>query len=63
MKKNKRDDFFTNVICDQCGYQNHKDKIERYGTCLRCGKVLDPKAKFNYEMYNGLRLWRKKGKR
>lgn len=59
MKKNKRSDFFDNVICD-CGYQNHKENVDRYGTCRLCGKVLDKKAKFNYEMFCKLRLWRKK---
>lgn len=59
-KKNKHSDFFTNVICDECGYQNHKDNVDHYGTCRLCGKVLDAKAKFNYEMYCGLHLWKKK---
>ena len=60
MKKNKRNDFFTNVICDTCGYQNHKENVDHYGTCRLCGKILDKKAKFNYEMFCKLRLWRKK---
>lgn len=30
------------ITCD-CGYNNKKDRIERFGTCLRCGKVLYPK--------------------
>ena len=47
-----------NIKCE-CGYQNHKENVERYGTCRGCGKVLDPQAKFKYEMYTKLRLWRK----
>jgi len=49
-----------NIKCE-CGYCNHKDNVKRYGTCRGCGKVLDKKAKFNYEMYTKLRLWRKRG--
>lgn len=54
-----RKDFLDNVICD-CGYHNHKDAVKRFGTCKLCCKVLDPKAKFDYEMFCKLRLWRKK---
>lgn len=61
MRKNKkRSDFFDNVICDECKYQNHKENVQRYGTCRLCGKVLDAKAKFNYEMVCKLHLWKKK---
>lgn len=60
MKKNKRNDFFTNVICDECGYQNHKENVDHYGTCRLCGKVLDSKAKFDYEMFCKLHLWKKR---
>lgn len=57
----KRKDFLNNIICE-CGYQNHKDMIDKYGTCRLCGKVLDQKAKYRWEMYNKLHLWRKKCK-
>ena len=60
MSKNKIKPL-DNIKCE-CGYQNHKENVERYGTCKLCGKVLDKKAKYRYEMYNRLRLWRKKGK-
>lgn len=56
--KNRRRDILNNVVCE-CGYQNHIENVKRYGTCKLCGKVLDPKAKFEYEMYTKLRLWRK----
>lgn len=55
-----------NIICDRCGYQNHKKYVDKYGTCNLCGKVLNEKAKFNYEMVKRLYLWRtdkKKGKK
>lgn len=57
MKKEFKND---NIICPDCDYNNHKDTIARFGTCKRCGKVLDSKAKYNYEMFCRLRLWRKK---
>ena len=47
-----------NIKCE-CGYQNHKDMVKYYGTCKMCGKVLDPQAKYKYEMNKRLRLWRK----
>ena len=58
MSKKCRKDL-GNIKCE-CGYQNHKESIERYGTCRFCGKVLDPKAKYRYEMVVRLRLWRDK---
>ena len=57
MKKEKVKIEF--VTCD-CGYNNHPDNIKKYGSCRRCGKVLDPKAKFEYEMVCKLHLWRNK---
>ena len=53
MKKNNLD----NIICE-CGYHNHRDMIEIYGTCKLCGKTLDKKAKYKYEMNKKLKLWR-----
>ena len=48
-----------NIKCE-CGYQNHEYNIKKYGTCRSCGKVLDKKAKFEYEMVCKLCLWRRK---
>lgn len=48
------------VTCDECGYNNKTYNVERYGTCTHCGKVLDSKAKYKYEMFCKLRLWRNK---
>lgn len=60
MKKRKFKDL-GNIKCE-CGYQNHVENVRKYGTCKLCGKTLDKKAKFNYEMYVKLRLWRGKRK-
>lgn len=52
--------YIHNLQCPDCKYQNHIANIKRYGTCRLCGKVLDEKAKFRYEMFIKLRRWRKK---
>ncbi len=57
MKKEYKNE---NVICPDCKYQNHKENVERYGTCKLCGRILDEKSKFNYEMFKKLNLWRYK---
>lgn len=57
--KNKRYKDLGNIKCE-CGYENHVENVKKYGTCKYCGKVLDSKAKYNYEMYVRLRLWRGK---
>lgn len=57
MRKNCKN--LPNVCCPKCGYNNHKESVLRYGTCKRCNEVLDKKAKFDYEMYCKLHLWRK----
>lgn len=56
----KKDRKIIPLVKCECGYNNQPWAIERYGTCKLCGKVLDEKAKFHYEMYDKLRLWRKK---
>lgn len=57
MKRKVKD--MGNIKCE-CGYANHKENVMRYGTCKFCGKILDSKASFNYQMYTKLHLWRKK---
>lgn len=63
-KKKWRDpvhrDYIDGIKCNDCGYFNQKYNVDKYGTCKLCGKTLDDKAKFNYEMFCRLRLWRKK---
>ena len=46
----------ASVTCDQCKYCNKLYFIQIYGTCHLCGKVLDPKAKYKYEMRKKLHL-------
>lgn len=38
------------ITCDECGYNNKKSRFEAFGTCLRCGKVLDQKIYFKAQM-------------
>lgn len=52
----KRKSWLTNVKCD-CGYCNKKSMIDIYGTCRLCGKVLDSKAKYRYEMKKKLYMF------
>ena len=56
----KEKDKMVWIKCPNCGYQNKKIFIDVYGTCRLCNKVLDEKAKFKYEMFKRLRLWRNK---
>lgn len=56
----KKDDSFLRGIKCECGYFNQEENVKRYGTCKYCKKVLDPKAKFDYEMFCRLKRWRKK---
>lgn len=46
------------IYCDKCGYCNRKEMVDKFGTCRGCGKVLDDKAKFIFEMNSRLRLWK-----
>lgn len=32
------------VTCKYCGYNNEKKRLENYGTCLRCRKIIDGKS-------------------
>lgn len=59
MKKKKDPAFLKGTKCE-CGYFNQEQNVKRYGCCKGCGKTLDSKAKFEYEMYCRLRMWRKK---
>lgn len=54
MRKKKKK-LEPNIQCE-CGYCNKEAIIKIYGTCNLCGKVLDPKAKYRYEMKKKLRL-------
>lgn len=38
------------ITCDKCNYNNLKRRFENYGTCLRCGKVLDKKVYFKAKL-------------
>lgn len=55
----KFDKPLDNVKCE-CGYCNKKYWVNIYATCKLCGKVLDDRAKFKYEMNKKLKLWRGK---
>ena len=44
------------IVCE-CGYHNSKERNNLYGTCLRCGKIIDKKA------YLGRLIWEKNGRK
>ncbi len=59
MMEAKKDLSKLNMIrCPKCGKYSKMSYIKSFGTCL-CGEVLDAKAKYYYEMYKRLRLWRR----
>ncbi len=63
MGKKKRQKEFKLVVCEKCGYNNQPQFAGFFGTCLRCKNVIDPRAKFRYEMNKKLGTWRKEKKR
>lgn len=57
MKKNKKNEpWVETVICDKCGYNNHKYWIEKSGKCNGCGKILNEKADFIHQMRKKLHI-------
>ena len=38
------------ITCDKCGYNNKKERFQAFGTCLKCGKVLDERIYFKAQM-------------
>lgn len=38
------------IMCEDCGYCNQPFNVKKYGTCTCCGKILNAKAKFFYEI-------------
>ena len=56
----KRNKTLVFIKCPHCGYNNKTENVKRWGTCTGCRKIIDQKAKFDYEMLCRLKLWRKK---
>lgn len=38
-------------VCNQCGYNNKKERFRTIGTCLCCGSILDKQAYFKTQYY------------
>ena len=51
----------TFIICNHCGYNNFKVRLKNFGTCLKCGKIIDEKSYFRKKL--GGNLYGKKEKR
>ena len=52
--------FEEAIECPYCKYNNKVYNVKAYGTCTRCKKVLEERAKFKHDMNVKLRLWRKR---
>ena len=51
------------ITCDECGYNNKKKGFEAFGTCLRCGNILDDKIYFKAQLFKiSMRKSRTQGK-
>lgn len=52
------------ITCDECGYNNKKERFQAFGTCLGCGKILDERTYFKAQMFKkSIRVGRINGKR
>lgn len=61
-KKRFVDELF--ITCDDCGYNNLKDRFQAFGTCLNCGKILDKKVYFKSQMIRrSIRIARIRGEK
>ena len=49
------------VTCKYCGYNNKKRRLENYGTCLRCRKIIDEKSYLRRKLGGNL-VWQKRKK-
>lgn len=48
---NKKDFMEKNYItCPECSYNNERGRFNQFGTCLKCGAILDQKVYFMIEM-------------
>ena len=36
--------------CKKCDYNNERGRLNQYGTCLKCGEILDKKIYFKIQM-------------
>lgn len=43
------------IKCPRCEYNNEKKRFMQYGTCLKCGEILDHKTYFMIEMMKKIR--------
>lgn len=59
MKRVKIEEFINKkfIVCS-CGYNNHKQAIDTYGTCIRCNKILNERAYFKFNLRTLTKSWR-----
>ena len=42
------------ITCKYCGYNNFKNRLENFGTCLRCGEIIDERSYFKRKLGGNL---------
>ena len=47
-----KDEFMKKnyIMCPNCKYNNERGRFNQFGTCLKCGKILDKKTHYMIEM-------------
>ncbi len=49
--KDDKEEFMRKnyTTCKYCEYNNEKSRLQKYGTCLKCGRVLDDRIYFKIQ--------------
>lgn len=50
------------ITCPVCGYNNERKRNNQYGTCLKCGAILDDKTYFMIRMQELIKNNKQKGR-
>lgn len=55
--KEPKDEFIKKVYitCPKCSYNNERGRFNQFGTCLKCGEILDQKTYFMIQMMKKLK--------
>ena len=60
----EKSEFINNrFLTCSCGYNNRRDRLENFGTCLRCGKIIDKRSYFKKRIGDELYGKKKRNKR
>ena len=62
--KDTKKEFLKNrFLTCKCGYNNERKRLENFGTCLRCGEIIDEKSYFKRKVMGDLYGKKKRNKR